>query len=206
MSDWTDSLKSDSNPASNPKYCFDWSFIREDQELIVLNLWYEELLTSNGIIFQEHRFKEFAATTNEKKKRNRALNIDRACRIAFQQGITLRVVMCKGSIENNKVNKRMLDSETWAVTGYDLINGGTIIQRGATPTRKTLIDQFDLDLTKSTPIQYEQRGLTYVRSSFVRRKVLLRANGHCEFCGNKGFTTINDSNYLETHHFTPLSE
>jgi len=112
MSDWTDSLKSDSNPASNPKYCFDWSFIREDQELIVLNLWYEELLTSNGIIFQEHRFKEFAATTNEKKKRNRALNIDRACRIAFQQGITLRVVMCKGSIENNKVNKRMLDSET----------------------------------------------------------------------------------------------
>ncbi|MEM5479806.1 HNH endonuclease signature motif containing protein [Pseudoalteromonas fuliginea] len=206
MSDWTESLKTDSNPASNPKYCFDWSFIREDNELIVLNLWYEELLESNSVIFQEHRFKEFAATTTEKKRRNRALNIDKACRIAFQQGIPIRVVICKGSIESNKVQKRMLDHETWAVTGYDLISGATIMQRGVSPIKKDFIDQFDIDRTSSTPMQYEKSGLIYVRSSYVRRKVLLRANGYCEFCGNEGFTTTNDSNYLETHHITPLSE
>ncbi|WP_206483667.1 HNH endonuclease [Thalassotalea sp. G2M2-11] len=206
MADWSDSLKSDSPPSSNPKYCFNWSFIREDNQLIVLNLWHEELVESNGIIFQEHKFKEFAAITSEKKRRNRALAIDQACRTAYQQNIPVRVVICKGDIANGKVHKRELDNEVWAITGYDLVSGATIIQRGVNPTNKILIDQFDLDRSNSTPIQYERNGVTYVRSSFVRHKVLMRANGNCEFCGKQGFTTNNGDNYLETHHITPLAE
>jgi len=205
-SDWIDSLTSDSPPASNPKYCFDWSFIRQDEKIIVLNLWHEELLESNGTIFQEHKFKEDASFATDKKRRNRALDIDKACRTAFTKGIPLRVLICKGDINHSKVHKRELDTEFWAVTAYDLVSGACIIERGTTPNLPNFIDQFDIDRSQSTPEQYDRNGVTYVRSGFVRRRVLMRANGQCEFCNKQGFITNSGNHYLESHHIIPLSE
>jgi 5-methylcytosine-specific restriction protein A len=40
----------------------------------------------------------------------------------------------------------------------------------------------------------------------VRFKVLARAKGYCELCGQPGFLTAAGAAYLETHHIVPLSE
>ena len=47
---------------------------------------------------------------------------------------------------------------------------------------------------------------TYVRDAKVREKVLRRANGFCEECGQPGFLTKAGHPYLETHHIKALSE
>jgi 5-methylcytosine-specific restriction protein A len=44
------------------------------------------------------------------------------------------------------------------------------------------------------------------RDREVRRQVLARAAGLCEFCGEAGFLTHGGAIYLETHHVIPLSE
>lgn len=55
--------------------------------------------------------------------------------------------------------------------------------------------------------EYRRRmGGTYVRDDKVRREVLRRANGHCEFRGCKPFNNRRGEAYLETHHIISLSE
>ena len=70
------------------------------------------------------------------------------------------------------------------------------------------IDQFLLQ----EPIELEEpkrrnvTGTVICRSAEVRRKTLERAQGHCEYCGNKGFKMLNNGIYLETHHVISLSD
>ncbi len=72
-----------------------------------------------------------------------------------------------------------------------------------TPTEVPVyVDQF------STPAAAAQREVTVLvrdRSAVVRDRVLLRARGVCELCGEPGFLTAAGSIYLETHHVVPLS-
>jgi hypothetical protein len=65
------------------------------------------------------------------------------------------------------------------------------------------VDQF----SNSIPVEKEQRITNvYIRSPIIRKKVLHRAQGLCEFCQQEGFVSNNDNIYLETHHIIPLSE
>jgi len=97
MADWTESLKDkNGNPSANPKYCFRWSYIREDEQVIVLNLWYEEMKTFNDSIYQEHSFKQYAIE-QVKGRKTRSLDIDKAIRLAHQKKLPVHVVVCSGS-------------------------------------------------------------------------------------------------------------
>jgi len=49
-------------------------------------------------------------------------------------------------------------------------------------------------------------GLVVKRNNNVRKAVLKRANGKCEFCGSRSFETKNGSIYLETHHVIYLAK
>jgi 5-methylcytosine-specific restriction endonuclease McrA len=49
-------------------------------------------------------------------------------------------------------------------------------------------------------------GSAFDRRPEVRRIVLVRAAGRCEWCGQSGFSMANGRTYLETHHIIPLSE
>ena len=46
----------------------------------------------------------------------------------------------------------------------------------------------------------------YARDLNVRKKVMLRARGHCEYCGRLGFRDANDQAYLECHHIIALAK
>jgi 5-methylcytosine-specific restriction protein A len=73
---------------------------------------------------------------------------------------------------------------------------------GPEPKATVYVDQF------SAPVAATQREVTALvrdRSTAVRERVLLRAKGFCELCGEPGFVTAAGSIYLETHHVVPLS-
>jgi hypothetical protein len=52
VSDWKNFKGGIKRAASNPKYCYSWSFVQPDK-VVVLNLWYDDLKISNGRITQE---------------------------------------------------------------------------------------------------------------------------------------------------------
>lgn len=105
-------------------------------------------------------------------------------------------------------DKRLLDSESWYVSEYD-DDGNCVLQRGT--ISPLYIDQFSLweqleSKTNENDTKVETTSSVYPRSREVREQALLRAKGHCEYCGAKGFITKAGSIYLESHHIVPLSE
>lgn len=63
----------------------------------------------------------------------------------------------------------------------------------------------DLDIGADSPEKKESSGTRYVRDPRVRKAVIERANGKCEFCGADGFKCADGSKYLETHHIIALA-
>lgn len=69
------------------------------------------------------------------------------------------------------------------------------------------IDDIDSNDLGSDDPEYKQRMAgSYVRDDKVRKKVLRRAKGRCEYCGQFGFLKRDGTSYLETHHVISLSE
>jgi len=55
--------------------------------------------------------------------------------------------------------------------------------------------------------EYKRRMAgSYVRDGKVRNKVIRRARGRCEYCGQPGFLKLDGTPYLEAHHVIILSE
>lgn len=61
------------------------------------------------------------------------------------------------------------------------------------------------DLGSDDPARALYVGYTYLRDPNVRSAVLIRAAGHCEYCGEEGFLKPDGSRYLETHHVIALA-
>lgn len=61
------------------------------------------------------------------------------------------------------------------------------------------------DLGSESPLIRIDLTNRYVRDSKVRKAVLDRAKGKCEYCGEVGFTKSDKSKYLETHHILALA-
>lgn len=70
------------------------------------------------------------------------------------------------------------------------------------PEVPAYVDQFS---EPSAAAQREATVMVRDRSAAVRARVLQRARGVCELCGEPGFVTAAGSIYLETHHVIPLS-
>ncbi|BDN87800.1 hypothetical protein [Aeromonas caviae] len=43
VSDWANFKGGEGKAASNPKYCYEWSYENTNKSIIVLNLWYEDI-------------------------------------------------------------------------------------------------------------------------------------------------------------------
>lgn len=72
--------------------------------------------------------------------------------------------------------------------------------------RSAIRDLDPIEVGNDDPEYRRRMAGAYVRDQAVRRAVLSRANGKCEFCGEKGFRTKNGGEFLETHHVISLSE
>lgn len=225
VSDWGNYKRGPAHAASNPKYCYEWSFV-EDDKLVVLNLWHAGMTESDGFVRDTLNMRSFAhriarlrddpLRKDEAKPvwEKRALKMDSAIQLATRKRLPVRVIVCEGDMrdieagddEASRVHKRMLDPVPWAVTHYDWSTGEVTLTRGV-PAME-FVDQFSApsDGEESSPEKRAVEGSVFVRSADVRRRVLLRAKGICELCRARGFTTAAGQVYLETHHVVPLSE
>lgn len=213
VSDWEASKGSAPSAAANPKYCYNWSFVQPN-EVVVLNLWHGDLKENGGIVTYEWNAQSIAKRGKGVTK-HRATEMDKAIRESYQKNLPIRVVLCEGTRRNwndrkseaSKVHLRALDPEPWHVASYDIATGKTILMRGLGRGSDGFVDQFDISHLLNRPAgRKETKAYPFVRRPDVRRYVLLRANGRCEYCGAMGFTMTNGQVYLETHHVVPLHE
>ena len=194
------------NAASNPGYCFEWCF--EDGEIIVLNLWYQNLEMFDGKVVQRLNSRETAEQSENAARKRRATRMDSCIRKASQRSLPIRVIInhCHSPLDGQQADKRALDEIPWHVDHYDQDTGRCRLVRGAAQTR--YIDQFSIDEIpeQGSGARIETITGAYSRCPKIRAFVLSRAAGHCEYCGERGFETSSGSIFLETHHIEPLSQ
>jgi len=211
---WADFAGGKSGASRNPRYCYEWAFA-EPGKVVVLNLWHDLMKVKDGHVTQGFNLRKFAREEKKVPGRPpvvaaRALRMDDDLQEAFANALPVRVIVCDGvrrdrtdpDSKPSSVKYRLLDPATWAVTAYDASTGRSVLTRGANPPR--FVDQFTVIERPVT--RGRVSGTTFTRSAEVRREVLERARGHCEWCGQRGFGTSNGEVYLETHHVEPLSE
>lgn len=216
VSDWSNLKGGIRKAASNPRYCYDWSFV-EPGKVVVLNLWLALMKEQDGTVTQEFNMREvaheFGEIPGKTVWRKRAEKMDLAIQEAVKNELPVRVVVLKGArrgvdqpdTEASQVKARLLDPVSWAVTEYDSNSGRCVLTRGANPGH--FADQFSLPpASEQAAVRRPVSGHAFVRNPDVRRKVLKRANGTCEWCAEPGFTMADGRIYLETHHVIPLSE
>lgn len=209
VSDWANFKGGAERASMNPKYCYEWSFEERQNNIFVLNLWFDNCKSVDGIVTQQLNMRREAEEFKGIQKR-RAFNMDFSLQNAARLNAPIRVIMCD---ENPKLKKpgakstadrRFLDPINWYIKEYGA-DGHCVLQRGEVVP--IYIDQFSLrELELIPPDKQETITTVYPRSKAVRDQVLLRAQGSCEYCGEVGFKTNAGSLYLESHHITPLSE
>lgn len=212
VSDWSN--YKGKHPASNPKYCYEWVFADDDR--IAACIWFDNMkLTAQGHIFQDINLWPIIKRHESKGGRptaaRRARTLDLALQRAYRDRIPVHAIVVDGDQadlekeqdQSSIVRTRLLDPETWSVSEYDWNTGKCVLVRGSITPK--YIDQFT-PVIASDPQRLLRQGFIYERSDSVRKSVLERAAGHCEYCGKAGFETAAGGIYLETHHVVPLCE
>lgn len=227
VSDWGNFKGGSARAATNPKYCYEWSFIQGEQ--IVLNLWFGNMLVEEGKIIQRtnmrKRAKKEAKSPNEIMWKSRSSKADDALQTAYRLQLPIRVIVCDGkrrvdndvSVKASTVSKRLLDPKPWAVVSYDMETGDCILERDAKPV--TPGDDFERTEDAFEGVEGEAKRrfvLHRKREGRVRdlkiRDSLRKNNGRL-FCEvpNCGFDFVDvygsvGEGFAEVHHKIPLSE
>jgi 5-methylcytosine-specific restriction protein A len=215
VSDWGDFKGGASKASTNPKYCYEWSYIQPGK-VVVLNLWHVNNRLVDGRIAQRNNFRVDAAkykSRGESTWSKRAMRIDEALLVSLKENLPIRVILLSGDMRDpdgpdvypSKVKFRALDPELWTIANYDRVTGEHTLARGV--LTDPFVDQFSIDQQeKGAGRKAEVTSSPFIRDPEVRRIVLHRAKGACEYCGQRGFAMPNGSTYLETHHIEPLCD
>ena len=209
VTDWAESTKG--NPASNPKYAYEWAFV--DRDIVVLTLWYEDVTEIDGSLYYDLNLREWSEKVRNSNGRYppRAKKLDAAISYAYEKSLPVRAIILDGqrrnpfdpnSLKASRVKLRRLDEESWAIQHYNPGTGEGRLTRGITPS---FVDQFSAADDQQAK-KLEVIATVWKRDPGVRMAVLNRASGVCELCGEPGFKTSSGEIYLETHHVMPLSE
>jgi hypothetical protein len=217
VSDWANFKGGEEKAATNPKYCYEWSFLQPGK-VAVLNLWYEDLKKTDGEYWRELNMLRTAQREKDHNRKRRALNMDHHIRTAYIEGLPVRVVVLDGRRNDEtgpaRANRRELDAERWAVTMYDWETGEALIERGAKP-HAAASDDGDEEWEGFEGEQRIQFVLHRRRERLLRRKKLADArrlnNGrlicevpNCGFDFVKRYGELGDG-YAQVHHLSPLS-
>jgi 5-methylcytosine-specific restriction protein A len=208
VSDWKNMRGGPSRAAGNPKYCYEWVFVKP-REFVVLNLWHDMFEEQeNGKICINLNSRKYAEEVSGVVK-HRATKGDEAFQLAVKDKLPIRVIVITGRRRSRPTEKashveaRLLDPISWRITKYDWHTGDCTITRG----EEKFIDQFSIpEDTGGKPERRNVSGTAFVRDHFVRTNALIRAQGKCEWCNEIGFKMADGKIYLETHHVVPLSE
>ena len=148
VSDWANFKGGVEKAASNPKYCYEWSYEDHEKQLIVLSLWHENTEVVNGEVVQKLNLRETAEDATSSLQSRRAIKMDFSLQKASRLSWPVRVIICVGARRGINATKstayrRNLDSEQWYIEGYNPDSGDCLLVRGhaAAP----FIDQFELE-------------------------------------------------------------
>lgn len=213
VSDWGNFRGGPRRAKSNPRYCYNWSFISPD--VVVLNLWYDQIIEqAERILVIDNMAQTSRSSTTKPIWKKRADEFDKAIQFAVKNELVVRVILNEGQrrqgnsidTEASRVNFRLLDPKPWKVIFYDNISGKFILAREAPAL--PVVDQFSVDENPQggSVETFTRNNTEFLRNPIVRKLALERAGGNCEYCGQKGFLTHNGFLFLETHHVIPLSE
>jgi 5-methylcytosine-specific restriction enzyme A len=116
-------------PASNPKYCYEWSFNQGDK--VLLNIWYEDLEDVNGLVQLVSNFRDIEKIRKDHNQKGRARKSDQLVQKAFTSNLLIRVILQTGDLSvrhDPKVNSaksqiRELDDYYWKIIHYDNDSG-----------------------------------------------------------------------------------
>lgn len=142
VTDWARFAGGPDRAATNPKYCYEWSFV-EPGKVVVLNLWHRHMRTRGGKIVQQHNFLRGAGAARKANWKTRGHKMNFAVATAWSDRLPVRVIICDGRMRDqhdpqvraSEVKARQLDVVPWAVTAYDEATGAATITRGARPGR-----------------------------------------------------------------------
>lgn len=203
VSSWSNFRGGPDRAASNPKYCYRWSFC-EPAKMVVLSIWFEDLKIEDDIIYQDRNIRRIAQDLSGPSKR-RALDMDHDIQVAWETKTPIRVVICDRNTDMpSRITRRMLDPSPWGLRFYDVETGQCRLERGY--IREGFVDQFIIQENHNQEVKRRDRTVTeFARSPEIRSRALERARGKCEYCGIDGFRMADGQIYLESHHVIPLS-
>lgn len=220
-SDWANYKRSKS-PASNPKYCYNWSF--EGLDRVVVCLWFEEMKPDGEILFQTLNYRDIAASRQRwnATQRKRAAGMDHAIQFARNNRLPIRVIVVDGSrrkdaddASRSHVERRLLDPEAWHVAAYD-DDGNCRLQRGPWPAPAETFTPDEITAAGSFAEGAKVEITTQIRERSQRLRDLARAHFaaqsadgrlHCAACDwapPPGLAL--SSPIVEIHHGLGISE
>jgi hypothetical protein len=140
VSDWTKFKRGKAKAATNPKYCYEWSFVQPGQT-IVLNFWHSDMREVDKAVTRQLNLRKSLLRETDHSRKRRALRMDDAIRLSCSSQVPIRVIVLDGTRPNStnrkgkvtRVKKRLLDPVSWAVTAYDFNTGQCTLTRGAVP-------------------------------------------------------------------------
>jgi 5-methylcytosine-specific restriction protein A len=213
--DWSNFTRGPEHAASNPRYCYEWSYLQEDTSAIA-NIWHAEIKNDDQSIYFRDNLRTIAKRVSGSQIK-RAKRMDEHIHIAAERGLPVRVILLGRTFRDGRriTTARELDNEAWAVTKYDHITGDFILRRALEPARLSLDDQ-DIE-TSAIEGEIIYRMSTHRKRERSKRQEKLedfkRKNGGRVFCeiANCGFdfnTRYGDigNGYAHVHHLSPLSE
>ena len=220
VSAWAEGKGGARKAASNPKYCYNWSF-EQPGEIVVLCLWHSGLATERGNVVYRMSPKHCGAISRPPGLKNwnpRAGEINRLIQLAYTEQLPIKVIFVHGhqagSGERTAVDSRLLDTLPWAVTEYDFATGKCLMVRGALPTApaaKTAdIEKSWFEGWKLPAFVFHRRREGLARRGKIRDVISRTGKLVCEVpkCGfdfEESYGKLGKG-YAQVHHLEPLSK
>jgi 5-methylcytosine-specific restriction endonuclease McrA len=210
VSSWAYFKGGETKAASNPAYCYEWCL--RDQDLIVLNLWHDEIEMIDDKLLYRRNYRDIAAS-NKGVRRTRSTRMDQMVQYANDHQLTVRVIVLGRGANGKGTDRRLLDSEPWTVVSYDASNGECVIERGDIFSWAQFGDdpeaqQFKEGDMRTRFVVHRRREQKLRRDKLREYK---RINGRifcevprCNFDFGQKYGAIGD-NYAHVHHKIPLS-
>lgn len=172
VSDWAN-YKRPESPETNPRYCYEWSFIGSD--VVLVCLWYADMDEDSTGVFQRHNYRDIPTARHDwtSAQKQRCWDTDRACLTAFKKRLPVRVIIVDGPTDENgdrSVERRSLDPEPWHIATYDSLTGWCRLQRGPNPAPSETFTSVEITTagTFNEGAQTEANAKTRERSARLR--------------------------------------
>jgi hypothetical protein len=137
VSDWATAK----DPATNPKYCYEWAFTNEARDHILLCLWFDDCEADTEGVLQRGNIRpyilELEATGSPQGRRARSF--DEILQDAWRLKVPIRVAIVDETEKKKATKKagdvseaafRELDPVPWQLSSYNMMNGDYVMRRG----------------------------------------------------------------------------